>query len=164
MQRYKNMSVFPVLGIIALALITRLMPHPPNFAPITGIALFSGAYFSDKRWALILPIVCLFITDVFLGFHSLMVVIYGSFLCITAVSLFLNKITLWTVVGASLFFFVVSNFGVWYLYYPHTWEGLVQCYVLALPFYGNSLAGDLFYAAFLFWTTEKLSSLNYRLI
>ena len=164
MQGYKNMSLLPALGIIALALITRLMPHPPNFAPITGIALFSGAYFSDKRWTLILPIFCLFITDVFLGFHSLMVFIYGGFLCISTISLFLNKITLWTVLGASLFFFLVSNFGVWYLYYPNTWDGFVQCYALALPFYGNTLTGDLFYTTFLFWTTEKLSSLNYRLI
>ena len=164
MQRHKNMSLIPVLGIIALALITRLMPHPPNFAPITGIALFSGANFSNKRWALILPIVCLFITDIFLGFHSLMVVIYGSFLCISAVSFFLNKITFWSVFGASLFFFLVSNFGVWYFYYPNTWDGFIQCYALALPFYGNTLAGDLFYTAFLFWTTEKMSSFNYRFI
>ncbi len=158
MERYRKMTMLGVIGIIAIALLSRLLPHPPNFAPITGIALFSGAYFSNKRWALILPILCLFITDLFLGFHQLMVVVYGSFLFISAASLWLQRVNFLTVLGASIFFFITTNFGVWYLSYPHTWEGLVQCYVLAIPFFGNTLAGDLFYTALLFYTAEKIST------
>ena len=160
MERYKKMSLVGVVGIIAIAMLSRLLPHPPNFAPITGIALFSGAYFSNKRWALLLPLLCLFLTDIFIGFHSLIIVVYGSFLVISAVSLCLQKINFITVFIASAFFFFTTNFGVWYLYYPHTLEGFAQCYILAIPFFWNTLAGDLFYTATLFFAAEKLPSLN----
>lgn len=157
MERNKTITFMGVMGLIALALLSRLLPHPPNFAPITGIALFSGAYFSNKRWALLLPLICLFLTDFFIGFHSLVAVVYGSFLVITAASLWLKKINFLTVFGASVFFFLTTNFGVWHLYYPHTWEALTQCYIVAIPFFWNTLAGDLFYTAVLFFSAEKLS-------
>lgn len=160
MNRYRKMTLEGAIGIILIALLSRMMPHPPNFAPITGIALFSGVYFSNKRWSLLLPLICLFLTDIFIGFHSLVVVVYGSFLIISAASLWLKNINFITVFGASVFFFLTTNFGVWYLYYPHTWEGFTQCYVLAIPFFWNTLAGDLFYTAALFFAAEKLSSLN----
>ncbi|MGA1030396.1 MAG: DUF6580 family putative transport protein [Flavobacteriaceae bacterium] len=161
MERYNRLTMMGVMGIIVLAVVTRLIPHPPNFAPITGIALFSGTYFANKRWALLLPLLCLFITYVFLGFHSLMLVVYASFLLISAAAQWMQKVRFISVLGASVFFFLTSNFGVWYLYYPHTWEGFMQCYTLAIPFFGNTLAGDLFYTAALFYSAEKLVGISY---
>ena len=67
-----------ILGLVILAFFTRLLPHPPNFAPITGIALFTGFHFINKRLAMFLPLACMFFTDLYIGFHSLMPVIYLS--------------------------------------------------------------------------------------
>ena len=144
-----------VLGLIILALLTRLMPHPPNFAPITGIALFSGYHFVNKRIALFIPLAVLFISDLFIGMHSLMPVIYMSFVLITAMGIYFKKLTFLVVLGASTSFFILSNLGVWYFYYPLTQEGLIQCFILALPFFANTLAGDLFYTSLLQFSFEK---------
>ena len=75
-----------VFGLILIAILTRLLPHPPNFAPITSIALFSGIHFSNKRIALLIPLVGMFISDLFLGIHLLMPVIYLSFILISVFS------------------------------------------------------------------------------
>ncbi len=44
---------------------------------------------------------------------------------------------------ASFLFFLISNLGVWFYWYPQTWEGLLACYLAAVPFYKNTLLGDL---------------------
>ena len=74
-----------LLGMILLAAASRLIPHPPNFAPITATALFGGAYFSDKRLAFVVPLTAMFLSDVVIGLHTLMPVIYGSFALIVCV-------------------------------------------------------------------------------
>ena len=152
MQKIEMKAVF---GLIVLAIITRLMPHPPNFAPITGIALFSGYHFVNKRIALLIPLVGLFISDLFIGLHALIPVIYMSFVLITVMGLYVKKLSLPEVLGASFSFFILSNLGVWYFYYPLTQAGLIQCFIMALPFFANTLAGDLFYTALLQFSFEK---------
>ena len=74
---YRNLTI---LSMIALAVITRLLPHPPNVAPITAIALFGGCNIRDKNLAMALPLICMFITDLFLGFHVIMPFVYLSFI------------------------------------------------------------------------------------
>ncbi|NDE29973.1 MAG: hypothetical protein EB076_07830 [Flavobacteriia bacterium] len=142
-------------SFILVAALTRLLPHPPNFAPITGIALFSGYHFVNKRIALFIPLAVLFISDLFIGMHSLMPVIYMSFVLITAMGIYSKKLTFLLVLGASTSFFILSNLGAWYFYYPLTQEGLIQCFILALPFFANTLAGDLFYTSLLQFSFEK---------
>ncbi len=153
MERIELKAVF---GLIVLALLTRLMPHPPNFAPITSIALFTGHHFVNKRWAIFIPIFALFISDLYLGLHALIPVVYLSFVFISIMGLYAKKLNLYTVLGASTLFFVLSNLGVWYLSYPLSWEGLSTCFVLAIPFFANAIAGDLFYTAVLQFSFEKL--------
>ncbi len=146
-----------LIGMIAAAAALRLLPHPSNFTPIGALALFAGAHFDDKRWAFIVPLAAMFLSDILIGFHGQMPVIYGAFAVIVCMGFVLReKRTALRVTGASLaaatFFFIVSNFAVWAFdgLYPMTFQGLVTCYVAAIPFFQNWLAGTLLYSAALF--------------
>jgi hypothetical protein len=142
-----------ILGATA----SRLVPHPPNFAPIGAMALFGGACFAQKRWAFVVPLAAMFLSDLVLGLHRLIPVVYGSFAVIVCLGFWLRHrrrigpIAAATL-GSSILFFVLTNFGVWALGagYSKTWEGLVACYVTAVPFFRNTLLGDAAYAAALF--------------
>lgn len=142
-----------ILGAAAL----RLVPHPSNFTPIGALALFAGAQFDDKRWAFIVPLAAMLLSDIVIGFHSGMPVIYLAFAVIVCMGFLLKeKKTALRVTTASLaaatFFFVVSNFAVWAFdgLYPLTLQGLVTCYIAAIPFFQNWLLATLFYSAVLF--------------
>jgi len=153
-----------VFGLVVVALLTRLLPHPPNFAPITSIALFTGFHFVNKRLALFIPLICMFLTDLILGVHSLMPIIYLSFVMISMIGLKAKSLSLGTVLSASSLFFVVSNLGVWYFYYPLTWAGLSSCFILAIPFFINALMGDLFYTSVLQFSFSKLKQSSYSFL
>ena len=146
-----------LLSAIVAAAALRLVPHPPNFTPIDAMALFSGAYLG-KRWlAFAAPLGAMLLSDLWLGFYSGMWVQYAA---VALVVLFagaaLIRLSFLRVVGAALasaiIFFLVTNFGTWALsgMYPPTMSGLSACFVAAIPFFQNTVAGDLFYAALLF--------------
>ncbi len=145
-----------VLMILAAAA-SRLIPHPPNVASITAVALFGGAYLTNKRLALIVPLAALLLSDLVLGFYSHMEVVYGSFILVVCVGFWLQKNRSALRIGgaalaSSVIFFIVTNFGVWAFesLYPKTAAGLLACYVAAIPFFQNTLAGDALYTAVLF--------------
>jgi uncharacterized membrane protein len=153
-----NKTRFAILiGMIVIATASRLIPHPPNFTPLTAMALFGGACFTDKRAAFLVPLIGLFLSDLVLGFHTLMPVVYGSFALTVCLGFGLRhqrnalKVTSATIVGAVLFF-VLTNFGVWAfeMLYPKTLAGFAECYALAIPFFWNTLLSSLFYSAVLF--------------
>ena len=146
-----------LIAMVLAAAASRLIPHPPNFAPITALALFSGAHFSRKWLAFVIPLSALLLSDVVLGFYRQMWIVYGSFCLIANIGLLLRRRTNpYTVAGASLgsslLFFFLTNLGVWIFgsLYPKTLEGLVTCFVAALPFLQNTILGDGFYAILLF--------------
>ena len=153
-----NQSRFLVLaGIILATAASRLIPHPPNFSPVAALALFSGASFASKRSALVLPLAAMFLSDLVLGLSRITPVVYGSLALIAVLGFWLRRQptvgrTITAAVAGAVLFFVVTNFGVWALgdYYPKTWAGLSECFVAGLPFFRNTLASDLFYAAILF--------------
>ena len=136
-----------LISFIIVAVLVRLFPHPPNVAPITAVALFAGTHFSRKHWAMLMPILAMLVTDVFLGFSMITPIVYLAFLGITSLGFVLKKMNIGTVLLSSLLFFVVTNLGVWFLYYPLTPEGLMTCFTLALPFFGYAVVGDLFFSA-----------------
>src|SRR5947209_1065633 len=155
-QMSKPRLIVLVLMILAAAA-SRLIPHPPNMASITAVALFGGAYLSDKRLAFLVPMAALFLSDLVLGLYSHMEIIYGSFALVVCIGLLLRrKRTPLRVAGAallsSILFFVITNFGVWAFgsLYPKTIAGLVTCYVAAIPFFQNTLVGAGLYTAVLF--------------
>ncbi|MCX7985226.1 MAG: hypothetical protein N3A63_10030 [Bacteroidetes bacterium] len=150
------------VGIIAIAAVSRLFPHVPNVTPIAAMALAGGVYL-EKKFAFVLPVAALFLSDIVLGFHPTMPFVYGSFLMTVLIGMWLrtHKKILTLVVGSvmsSIVFFIVTNFGVWFTgggwNYPKTLEGLLECYSLALPFFRNSLVGDLTYTAIIFGLFE----------
>ena len=136
-----------LISFIIVAVLVRLFPHPPNVAPITAVALFAGTHFSRKHWAILMPILAMLVTDVFLGFSMITPIVYLAFIGVTALGFVLKKMNIGTVLLSSLLFFVVTNLGVWFLYYPLTPEGLMTCFTLALPFFGYAVVGDLFFSA-----------------
>lgn len=155
MKKLLLQGVHP-LTIILIAVILRLLPHIPNVSPIAAMALFGGAYL-NKRYALIVPLIAMFLSDVFLGFSLITPFVYGGFLIIGMLGLLVRKHkSVQTVIVASLLasflFFVITNFAVWAVwnFYPKTIAGLWACYVAALPFFRNTVLGDLFYVGLFF--------------
>ncbi|BDQ02629.1 DUF6580 family putative transport protein [Ignavibacterium sp.] len=147
--------------MIFAAAFVRLLPHPPNFAPIAAMALFGGAYFNKKSFAFAVPLVAMFLTDAIIGFHSGMWIVYLSFALIVVIGmLMLKKVSIKNVVlasvTASLSFFIITNFGVWAFgtMYPKNIAGLVECYIAAIPFIQNTLLGDLFFSGVMFGIFE----------
>jgi len=144
------------LWLILLAVATRLLPHPPNFAPITGIALFAAARFQRKYLAVLIPFLSLFLTDLLLGLSAITWFVYAGFGLILLLGFQTKKTGITTVLLSSVLFFVVSNLGVWVLHYPLTLEGLTACFTLAIPFFTNTLLGDLVYTGVLFFSFSSI--------
>jgi hypothetical protein len=135
-----------VLGFVILAVVVRLIPHPPNFTPIAALALFGATTFKNKIFGTILPLIAMGISDLYLGFYSISIWVYGSFLLISLLGHYVKKIKTTNILMGSLIFFIVTNFGVWLTGYPKTIEGLLLCYTMAIPFFINSIIGDLFFS------------------
>ncbi len=153
LEKLTNPAIF-----VLIAATLRLVPHAPNFAPIGAMALFGGAYLG-KRYAIALPIAAMFISDLFLGFDGITsrLTVYGAFILIGLIGFWLrNHKSFQNIILASLtasiLFFITTNFGVWAFgtIYPKTVEGFVACFVAAIPFFRNTVAGDLFYTGVFF--------------
>ena len=149
-----------VVSLIFFAILSRFLPHPPNFTPIAAIALLSSKGFTNRWVVFLIPIVSLFISDLFIGLHATIPFVYISFILIALLGMYVKKINIVSVLLSSTIFFLVSNFGVWLLYYPISTEGLVQCYTLALPFFLNTVLGDLVYGALLIYPFYALQRRN----
>ena len=155
-------------GLILIAALTRLLPHPPNFSPVEAIALFGGAYFASRLWALAVPLIAMFMSDFALGLvHGGVYFDYfasaGFWLVYACIALgtmlgfvFLGKFGGTRLLGysllGSLLFFAVTNFGTWLgsPMYPQTGAGLAAAYAAGIPFLQWTVLGTLFYAAVLF--------------
>lgn len=147
---------FLFLTVVAvLAALARLIPHPPNVSPVGAIALFGGAFFPRKRGEFLAPLAAMLLSDLVLGLHALVPVVYGCFALNVLLGRWLRSrrrfvpIALATVAGAVQFF-IVTNFACWVIWYPHTLEGICTCYVAAIPFFHNMLVGDAAFTAVLF--------------
>ncbi len=156
------------VAIILLAVVARLIPHAPNFAPIGGLALFSGANFKKKS-ALLIPLAAMFFSDIFLGFHKTIPYVYVSFILITIIGKYLKENPkVINLISASLLssvlFFLITNFGVWMTgsMYPKTIGGLYQSYIMGLPFFRNTILSDFFYTFSFFYGYRFLSNFNFK--
>ena len=134
-----------IIGLIVFAILTRLIPHPPNFAPLTSIALFSAINFNNNLLKFFIPLLSLIIFDFIIGFSLINIFVYLSFIVIILVGNHFKKIKLKSILISSFVFFIISNFGVWLIGYPKNIEGFLLCYYMALPFFINTVLGDLFY-------------------
>ena len=152
-----NTRLAAILTAIFVAAALRLVPHPPNFTPIGAMALFGGAYFGRRAVAFAAPLGALLLSDAILGFHSGIPFVYGSVALVVLIGWAVAKrMTALTIAGAavasSILFFALTNFGTWLTsgMYAPTLAGLAACYVAAIPFFQNTLAGDLLFSALLF--------------
>jgi hypothetical protein len=146
-----------ILGMILFAAIIRIVPHPWNLAPVGAMALFAGAEIRNRVTAFVFPLLAMLAGDFFIGFHKLMPVVYASFLISTAIGFWLRERPSGARVGGAVLlgaiqFFLITNFGVWMFLntYPKTFAGLMACFAGGVPFFGNTLAGDIGYSALLF--------------
>ena len=152
------------LGLILIGAGLRMLPHPDNFTPVTAIALFSGVVLPPSI-ALTLPLIVMISTDLIIGPHPLFWLVWGAFSLVSLLGVWLRgnskpRTVIFGTVAGSVLFFVLTNLGVFLFenMYPHTREGLARCFTMALPFFRNSLLGDLFYSAVFFgiFATAKL--------
>jgi len=146
-----------VLLIIIFGVICRLIPHPPNFSPVTTIALFSGLNFTDKKIAFLFPILILFLSDLIIGISVINLFVYSGFLAVVFLGTRVRSIKFSNILLSSFIFFLISNFGVWVIGYPKNIEGLLLCYSMAIPFLGYSIAGDLFFGYLFKFSFNKIS-------
>jgi len=155
--------------LVVVAVIFRLLPHPANFAPIGAIALFGGVYLKNKQ-AMWLPLAAMIVSDIIIGLHSTIFFTWGSFLFIAGIGIYLKtrknikNVILGTVLGSLVFYFV-TNFGVWAVtpLYAKTTQGLIQCYLMAIPFFRNTLVSDIFYVAVFFGAYELVKNYQRKL-
>jgi hypothetical protein len=152
-----NTKVLLIASIIFLVSLTRLVPHLPNFTPILALAIFGGAYLPNRIIALSIPILAMFLSDLIIGFHSQ---IYAVYVTIIVLSLLGNTIKTKNIknlaitgFAGSLIFFVITNFSVWLSggLYPLTINGLLECYIMAIPFFHNTLISTLLFLGILFF-------------
>ena len=144
------------IALVIAGVTLRLLPHPQNFTPVAALALFSGFVFRPAL-ALTLPLTIMIISDLWIGVHSLFLLTWGSFLAVSAMGTWLarrdgmHRILIGSLAG-SVLFFIVTNLGVFFIdkMYPMSWAGFYECFLMALPFFRNSVAGDLFYVSVIF--------------
>lgn len=152
-----NIETYIAYGAIILsAIFMRLMPHAPNVAPIAALALFSGVKVSGWK-SFLAPLIAMVISDFFLGFHATIPFVYGSFLLIVGIGYLLRKSVSPVTVGlgslsGSILFFIITNFGAWITssMYEKNINGLLRSYEMGLPFFRNTILGDLFFISVFF--------------
>lgn len=142
----KNFSVF--LICVGIVLLFRIIPHPPNFTPVIALSLYLPFIFG--LWSIPFCILGFAITDYYIGFHSLLFWTWGALAFTGYTSKFCNKIysrIILSFIGA-ITFFVITNFGVWIsgTLYEISVQGLLNCYIMAIPFFTNTLLGTMFFA------------------
>ena len=168
-----NISYGVIILLILFASFSRIIPHMPNFTPIGAIALFGGAYLKNKYHAFLIPIASLWLSDLIL--NNFIFTLYSDFtwfypgflwqyisftLIIVLGYFFLKKINFKnvfiTATSSSILFFIITNFGVWISgsMYTLDFQGLITCYVMALPFFKGTLLSFMCYSAFLFGILE----------
>jgi len=150
------------ISLIIIGILLRFVPHTANFTPVAAIALFAGVYLNKKQ-ALIVPLLLMVVSDIFLGMHNVVVFTWGSFVLVTIIGSWAkNHKTFKGIVSSSLIssflFYIITNFGVWAMgWYPQTAKGLLDCYILGLPFLRVFSVATLLYAVVFFGAYELIA-------
>ena len=150
--KFLSMNTLKSVGFfVCLLLVSRLIPHPPNFTPLIAGIIFLPFILEDKRFVIIVPILVMLISDFIIGFHSHMLWTYGAFLLISlgVLGYFqkkVNRLLILSVLSPTLFY-LLTNFGVWTSssIYSNDIVGLIECYTLAIPFYANNLISTIIF-------------------
>ena len=150
MNKLIKIYFFPVCLILILSF-SRLIVHPWNFTPLLATGIFAGYYFRNFYLSIFIVIFSMFLGDVFLGFHNTMFFTYISLILAVILGSYIKSLSfanvLWSGLGSSICFFVITNFGVWHVtnIYEKTIQGLLMCYNAAIPFFANTILSTFFY-------------------
>jgi hypothetical protein len=161
-MKYKN-TIIVFVTLFLLAVLSRWVSHLWNFTLVGGAFVFAAAYFTDKKISIMLMLVTMLVSDFIIGFHSQMISVYLGYLVMLGFGFMLNlqsnrlKILGYSFAG-TLAFYLITNFGVWLegALYPKTLAGLIDCYIMALPFYRNQLFSDVLSAALFFEAAKQV--------
>lgn len=163
-DKMKKLIILNV-GIILLAGLVRILPHPWNFTPVLAACIYSGCYLNNIFLALSLPLIAVFAGDVSLGLYNGIIWVYTAYIFVILLGVlfkdnFSFKKNALLAVSGSIIFFIISNFGVWFggTIYPKNLAGLTACYIAAIPFFYNSLLGTLMYSGIFFGLTEWIKA------
>jgi hypothetical protein len=139
------------LGCIGVIILFRIIPHPPNFTPVIALSFYLPVFFG--LWCIPIIILAFAITDFFIGFHSLLIWTWGSLAIIGIISKYGKSFfsRFGTCIIGSWLFFIISNFGVWLTgsFYEISFKGLTTCYIMAIPFFTNTLFSTIIFAIFI---------------
>ncbi|MCB9025262.1 MAG: hypothetical protein H6625_03020 [Bdellovibrionaceae bacterium] len=147
-----------LLSAIVLGVLSRWLPHPPNFTPIIAIAIFMGMRLQNTWSVLLMPVLILFVSDIFLGFDSTAIIIYPSLMSLALFVLYTTKKKIFSSkslevvslsLGGSIWFFLLSNGAVWWFsgMYTKNWNGLIASYFAGVPFFNNTLISTLVFTS-----------------
>ena len=167
--KYNNLrtNFILFLSMFVFILAFRYLPHPPNFTPVLALTLYTSIYFGLRSSPFV--ILAFAFSDYFLGFHQLLIFTWGSLAIISVIGMFgknfLSRLALLFL--SSIIFFMCSNFGVWVFseFYTKDLEGLLQCYVLAIPFFTNTIISTIVFGMLfeiVIMSKNKVSSLLYK--
>jgi hypothetical protein len=173
-RSHLTMNLALVVGLVALDVIARLVPHVPGVWPVAASALFAGRMLRIPLLAFAVPLAATVLSNLVLpGDDGRVLLIVAAALCVPALFGIVGRRwrgampTAATMIASSLVFFIATNFAVWAFQdlYPHTLQGLAQCYVAALPFLDRTVLGDLAWCAALFggaWLVQRAPMLARR--
>lgn len=145
------MSYFKIsFGIFLALAASRFIPHPPNFTFLIALSFYVPAVFGVRYT---FPVVLSFlITDIFIGFHSLVFFTWGSIITIGLISKYFYRFLHLRILGAlfsSLLFYLITNYGAWLFgSYEFSITGLMMSYYMAVPFFKNTIISTLFFSIF----------------
>lgn len=152
-------------SVIVFAAVYRVLPHPPNIAPVAAMALFAGANFKDWKLALFVPLAAMLLSDVIIGFHGSMLFVYlGMALTVAIGWSFRQDQSVKNIaigaLGATAAFFLITNFGAWLgsPMYPQNTAGLMQSYFAGIPFLQYSLIGNSLFSVIFFGALKLVLS------
>ena len=154
------------LGVLIALSASRFIPHPPNFTSLLALSFYIPAVFGIRY----IPVVvfALLFTDLIIGFHSTMIFTSGSIILIGLISKYFNKSIMFRISGAfvgAVIFFVLSNFGVWLGgSYGYDLNGLLSCYILAIPFFTNTVLSTVFFSILIELTWAIMMKRNIKKI
>ena len=148
-----------MVGLTLLLGLSRIIPHPPNFTPILAAGIFVPLLTGNWKNALPLTLGAMFIGDLYWGLHSYMLWTYSSIAIISMIALRFSLLANCFI--APIMFFLITNFGVWTSgYYGLTLEGLIACYIAAIPFFHMTLLGTIVYTGLFYGIYKSTESLH----
>ncbi len=160
-----NKYILVFLLIVVTSFSNVLLSNIPNFSPVASVALFSGFYLSNKKIALLVPIICMLISDYFIGFHSLMWAVYLSFSATVVIGFLMKKangkLIFLNSIFSAVLFFIITNFAVWASgsFYSKDFTGLLTCFSMGIPFLKNTLLSAVIFSSILFGGYEFFNQL-----